>query len=216
MVSDVQDRTLDLVGVDGFLIAEPFQEVAGGVWVAAAVQVCVDAREGGRGIDVEGGDAPFRFGLCRFFLEGDDAVVVVQLRNAPALAVFRVFDDAHADIGRGVAFIREDEVFKWELQDVVGGQDDDVVGDVVRVKGEPDVAHGAEAVVVGGGAVVEDVDAQAGVRPSGPSRAGHARLRPVLEVAVEAMVGDEAGAVDVRDLFERVDKVVQDGFSTDF
>ena len=187
--------------MDGGDAGEPGDETAGGVHAAAAVDALLDEGDIGTAVKVEGRAAPMAARLGRFFLHREDAVGVVDRRDT-GLAEFllRRFEIPH-DAGRPLLPGVPHELYETEIQEVVSGDDEEVVVQPERVDGELDVAHGTEAGVVGGGAVVQD---------------GHACRRPVLEDGRELVVGNddilihEAGGIDV------VDEPVQDGFVPDF
>jgi hypothetical protein len=94
-----------------------------------------------------------------------------------------------------------------EVEQVVARDHEQVVPfERCSVDGEPDVADGAETVLVGGGAIVVHRDRE-------PVRAT-ARC-PLAKARREAMVGDDMEAIDLGDLGDLAVKVSQDRLAPD-
>lgn len=130
---------------------------------------------------------------------GHDAVAVVDFEHAALVEAFLAgLMEAHHAAGTLLVCIAH-EVLQTEVEHVVAGDDEHVAREAEAVHGKPDVAHGAEAGLVGRRAVIDHGDLLAFA------------CRPLLEVAGKLVVADydvfvdKAGAVDV------VDEPVQDG-----
>ncbi len=197
---DVEPRAGHGPGMDGGAIYEVVGEVARGVGAAAVGEGGEDEREVFFAVDVEGRDGPVGDGDLRLFLHLEDAHLGVDFDDAGALEFvdFR-FVVAH---NHGSAFAVEffDEAPEAEVEEVVGGKDEEVVVDAVGFDGEDQVADGAEAGGVGGGAVVEDADGE-GMTGRGPG----------LKDGGEFTVGDDDVAVDAGDGVDVVQEPAQDG-----
>lgn len=138
-------------------------------------------------------------GLCGLLFHGHDAVTVVDFEHAALVEAFVTgFLEAHHARGPLLVCITH-KVLQTEVEHIVAGDDEHVASEAEAVHGKPDVAHGAEAGLVGRRAVIDHGDFLA--------FAGG----PLLEVAGKLVVADydvfvdKAGAVDV------VDEPVQDG-----
>lgn len=198
-VADVIAAAGHLHGMDGGMAAEPGDEAAGGVGAAAVGDGCRDAGGIFSGIVVEGRAHPVALGLCGFLFHGHDAVIVVDFKHAALVEAFLagLLEAHHAAGTLGVSIAHE--VLQTEVEHVVAGDDEHVAREAEAVHGKPDVAHGAEAGLVGRRAVIDHGDLLAFA------------CRPLLEVAGKLVVADydifvdKAGAVDV------VDEPVQDG-----
>lgn len=198
-VADVIAAAGHLHGMDGGMAAEPGDEAAGGVGAAAVGDGCRDAGGIFSGVVVEGRTHPVALGLCGLLFHGHDAVAAVDFEHATLVEAFLtgLMEAHHAagTLGVGIAH----EVLQTEVEHVVAGDDEHVAREAEAVHGKPDVAHGAEAGLVGRRAVIDHGDFLA--------LAG----RPLLEVAGKLVVADydvfvdKAGSVDV------VDEPVQDG-----
>lgn len=198
-VADVIAAAGHLHGMDGGMAAEPGDEAAGGVGAAAVGDGCRDAGGIFSGIVVEGWTHPVALGLCGLLFHGHDAVVAVDFEHAALVkALLAGLMKAHHAAGTlGVCIAHE--VLQTEVEHIVAGDDEHVAREAEAVHGKPDVAHGAEAGLVGRRAVIDHGDFL--------TFAGG----PLLEVAGKLVVADydvfvdKAGAVDV------VDEPVQDG-----
>lgn len=198
-VADVIAAAGHLHGVDGGMAAEPGDEAAGGVGAAAVGDGCRDAGGIFCGVVVEGRAHPVALGLCGLLFHGHDAVAVVDFEHAALVEAFLTgFFEAHhaaGTLGVGIAH----EVLQTEVEHVVAGYHEHVAREAEAIHGKADVAHGAEAGLVGRRAVIDHGDLLA--------FAGG----PLLEVAGKLVIADydvfvdKAGAVDV------VDEPVQDG-----
>lgn len=198
-VADVIAAAGHLHGVDGGMAAEPGDEAAGGIGAAAVGDGCRDAGGIFSGVVVEGWTHPVALGLCGLFFHGHDAVAVVDFEHAALVEAFLIrFFEAHYAAGTLLVCIAH-EVLQTEVEHVVAGDHEHVACKAEAVHGKADVAHGAEAGLVGRRAVIDHGDLLA--------FAGG----PLLEVAGKLVVADydvfvdKAGAVDV------VDEPVQDG-----
>lgn len=198
-VADVIAAAGHLHGMDGGMAAEPGDEAAGGVGAAAVSDGCRDAGGIFSGVVVEGRAHPVALGLCGLFFHGHDAVAVGDFEHAALVEAFLVgFMEAHYAAGTLLVCIAH-EVLQAEVEHVVAGDDEHVAREAEAIHGKPNVAHGAEAGLVGRSAVIDHGDFLA--------FAGS----PLLEVAGKLVVADydvfvdKAGAVDV------VDEPVQDG-----
>ena len=198
-VADVIAAAGHLHGMDGGMAAEPGDEAAGGVGAAAVGDGCRDAGGIFSGVVVEGRAHPVALGLCGLLFHGHDAVAAVDFEHAALVEAFLIgFFEAHHARGLLPVCIAH-EVLQAEVEHVVAGDDEHVAREAEAVHGKPDVAHGAEAGLVGRSSVIDHGDLLA--------FAGG----PLLEVAGKLVVADydvfvdKAGAVDV------VDEPVQDG-----
>ncbi len=146
------------VGVEWGVAGEPGGEGAGGVGAAAVGEGFGDAADVGGAVDVEWWDGKVAFGVLGFLFVGGDEPVGVAGGDAGCLLFvefgFGVAHDAGGAFGAGEV----DEALEAEVEEVVAGGDEEVVVDAEGVDGEFDVGYGAEAVVVVGGAVVENDD----------------------------------------------------------
>lgn len=138
-------------------------------------------------------------GLCGLLFHGHDAVIVVDFEHAALVEAFLIgFSEAHHARGLLLVCIAH-EVLQTEVEHVVAGNHEHVAREAEAVHGKPDVAHGAEAGLVGRRTVIDHGDFLA------------LACRPLLKVAGKLVVADydvfvdKAGAVDV------VDEPVQDG-----
>ena len=198
-VADVIAAAGHLHGVDGGMAAEPGDEAAGGVGAAAVGDGCRDAGGIFCGIVVEGRTHPVALGLCGLLFHGHDAVIVVDFEHAALVEAFLIrFFKAHHARGLLPVCIAH-EVLQAEVEHIVAGDDEHVARETEAVHGKPDVAHGAEAGLVGRRAVIDHCDFLAFTGG------------PLLEMAGKLVVADydvfvdKAGSVDV------VDEPVQDG-----
>ena len=198
-VADVIAAAGHLHGVDGGMAAEPGDEAAGGVGAAAVGDGCRDAGGIFSGVVIEGRAHPVTLGLRGLLFHGHDAVAVVDFEHAALVEAFLVgLMEAHhaaGTLGVGIAH----EMLQTEVEHIVTGDDEHVAREAEAVHGKPDVAHGAEAGLVGRSSVIDHGDLLAFA------------CSPLLEVAGKLVVTDydvfvdKAGAVDV------VDEPVQDG-----
>lgn len=198
-VADVIAAAGHLHGVDGGMAAEPGDEAAGGVGAAAVGDGCRDAGGIFSGVVVEGWAHPMALGARGLLFHGHDAVAVVDFEHAALVeALLAGFFEAHHARGLLLVCIAH-EVLQAEVEHVVAGDHEHVAREAEAVHGKPDVAHGAEAGLVGRRAVIDHGDFLA------------LACRPLLEMAGKLVVADydvfvdKAGAVDV------VDEPVQDG-----
>ena len=198
-VAEVIAAAGHLHGVDGGMAAKPGDEAAGGVCTAAVGNGCRDAGGIFRGVVVEGRAHPVALGLCGFLFHGHDAVAVVDFEYTALVEAFLAgFLEAHHARGLLLVCIAH-EVLQAEVEHVVASDDEHVAREAEAVHGKPNVAHGAEAGLVGRRAVIDHRDFLAFA------------CRPLLEVAGKLVVADydvfvdKAGAVDV------VDEPVQAG-----
>ena len=179
----------------------------GRVWCAAVGDVCFDAGQGGGWINIKRRHGPFGNGFGGFFDELQDAVVCAQQDIAPAFAVIVVGIVAHGDVRRGIGFECVDEILQGKPQDVVRRENDHIVGNGACFNGKEEIAHRAQAVVVGGRAVIQNFN-------------GQMRFAlcacPIRKVVVKSAVGHQIRAVNVRNGFELIDEVVENGFATHF
>ena len=135
-------------------------------------------------------------GRGRLLLHRQDAVLRIHLHDAAlvqaGLLRLVIAHDAGRPLGPRIA----NETAEAEIQDIVPGDDQEVVVQGQRIDGILDVAHGPQAGLVGRSTVIHD---------------RHAGRRPLFENRREFVVGDdhetihEAGTADV------VDQPVQDG-----
>lgn len=198
-VADVIAAARHLHGVDGGMAAEPGDEAAGGVGAAAVGDGCRDAGGIFSGVVVEGRAHPVALGPRGLLFHGHDAVSGVDFEHAALVEAFLVgLMEAHHATGTLLVCIAH-EVLQTEVEHVVAGDHEHVAREAEAVHGKPDVAHGAEAGLVGRRAVIDHGDFLTFA------------CRPLLEVAGKLVVADydvfvdKAGAVDV------VDEPVQDG-----
>lgn len=198
-VADVIAAAGHLHGVDGGMAAEPDDEAAGGVGAAAVGDGCRDAGGIFSGVVVEGRAHPVALGARGLLFHGHDAVVAVDFEHAALVEAFLIrFFEAHHAAGTLLVGIAH-KVLQAEVEHVVAGYHEHVAREAEAVHGKPDVAHGAEAGLVGRRAVIDHGDLLA------------LACGPLLEVAGKLVVADhdvfvdKAGAVDV------VDEPVQDG-----
>lgn len=198
-VADVVAGTGHLEGMDGGLRAEPGDEAAGGIDAATGLDADTDEAGIGAGVVVEGGYAPVALGLGGLLFHREDEVVVVHLGNtALAEALLGLLVVAH-DAGGGFPAGVAHEVDQTERQQVVAGNDQEVVVELTLVDGKLDVAHRTETGLVGRGAVVEHGD---GLRTLGG---------PLLEDGCKLMVGDDDVLVNELALVDIVDEPIEDG-----
>ena len=141
-----------------------------------------------------------RFGGGGLLGHAQDAVVCVDGNDA-ALEEFLVvgLPKAHDAGGLLLAGIAH-ETLQAEVQQVVAGNDEHVVVEMEQVDGKLYVAHGSEACLVGGGAVVHD------------SHLLSLRCSPLLEVTGELMVRDDDVFIDQSCTVDVVDEPVEDSF----
>lgn len=198
-VADVIAAAGHLHGVDGGMAAEPGDEAAGGVGAAAVSDGCRDAGGIFSGVVVEGRAHPVALGLRGLLFHGHDAVIVVDFEHTALVKALLagLVETHHAagTLGVGIAH----KVLQTEVEHIVAGDDEHVARETEAVHGKADVAHGAEAGLVGRRAVIDHGDLLAFA------------CCPLLEVVGKLVVADydvfvdKAGAVDV------VDEPVQDG-----
>lgn len=197
-IADVISAARHLHGMDCGLAAEPGDIAAGGVYAAACSDALGDAPGVLAGVDVERRTAPVGLGICRLLLHGEDAVVRVDLDDAALMEALVVGLVVAHDAGRTFCIRVSDEVGEAEVEDVVAGDDEELVVDALLVDGVLDVAHGAEAGLVGAGAVIDDGDALG------------AGLGPFGEVLRKLVVGDDDVLVDLARLRDVVEEPVED------
>ena len=198
-VADVIAAAGHLHGVDGGMAAEPGDEAAGGVGAAAVGDGCRDAGGIFSGVVVEGRAHPVALGLCGLFFHGHDAVIAVDFEHTALVEAFLIrFFEAHHARGLLLVCIAH-EVLQTEVEHIVAGDDEHVAREAEAVHGKPDVAHGAEAGLVGRRAVIDHGDFLAFA------------CRPLLEVAGKLVVADHDVFVDKAGSVDVVDEPVQDG-----
>ena len=197
-VADVVAGTGHLEGVDGGLRAEPGDETAGGIDAAAGLDADTDEAGIGAGVVVEGGDAPVALRLGGLLFHREDEVVVHLGNTALAESLLGLLVVAH-DAGGGFPAGVAHEVDQTEREQIVAGNDQEVVVELTLVDGKLDVAHGTETGLVGRGAVVEHGDQ---LRTLGG---------PLLEDGCKLMVGDDDVLVNELALFDIVDEPIEDG-----
>lgn len=138
-------------------------------------------------------------GLCGLFFHGHDAVIAVDFEHAALVEAFLVgFMEAHYAAGPLPVCIAH-EVLQTEVEHIVAGDDEHVAREAEAVHGKPDVAHGAEAGLVGRSSVIDHGDLLA------------FSCRPLLEVACKLVVADYDVFIDKAGTVDVVDEPVQDG-----
>lgn len=198
-VADVIAAARHLHGVDGGMAAEPGDEAAGGVGAAAVGDGCRDAGGIFRGVIIERWTHPMALGLGGLLFHGHDAVGGVDFEHAALVKALLagLVETHHAagTLGVGIAH----KVLQTEVEHIVAGDDEHVTCEAETVHGKPDVAHGAEAGLVGRRAVIDHGDLLAFA------------CRPLLEVVGKLVVADHDVFVDKAGSVDVVDEPVQDG-----
>ena len=199
-VADVIAAAGHLHGVDGGMAAEPGDEAAGGVGAAAVGDGCRDAGGIFCGVVVEGRTHPVALGPRGLLFHGHDAVGGIDFEHAALVkALLAGLMEAHHAAGTLLVCIAH-EVLQAEVEHIVAGDDEHVTREAEAVHGKADVAHGAEAGLVGRRAVIDHGDFLAFA------------CRPLLEVAGKLVVADYDVFVDKASAVDVVDEPVQDGF----
>lgn len=198
-VADVIAAAGHLHGMDGGMAAEPGDEAAGGVGAAAVGDGCRDAGGIFSGVVVEGRAHPVALGARGLLLHGHDAVIAVDFEHAALVEAFLAgLMEAHHARGLLLVCIAH-EVLQTEVEHIVAGDDEHVAREAEAVHGKPDVAHGAEAGLIGRRAVIDHGDLLAFA------------CRPLLEVVGKLVVADYDVFVDKAGTVDVVDEPVQDG-----
>ena len=179
------------------LAGEPGDKTSGGVDPAAAVDADLNEGDILAAIVVERRAAPVALGVGGFFDHRQDQAVLIDRGDSRLAELLdRGLVVAH-DAGRALRAGVVDKAHEAEIQQVVAGDDQEVVVQAQAVDGELDVADGAEAGFVGGGAVVEDGDTFT--------------FCPFLKDPRELMIGNHHVFIHHAGLVDVVDQPVQDG-----
>ena len=198
MVSDVVPAAVEPVAVDGLPRREPPEEAAGVVGALSILEE--DANEAyvlGRQ-EVDQRRSERRRGIARLLDEPHNAARLVGLGDAVMGRELQVADvvERHGACGLRLGVRPLDETRQGELEEVVAGQDEQlVVLEPALLDHEPQVADRAEPVVVRGRSVVVHRHAL--------------RLRPAGEDGGEAVIRDEVDRIHLVDLTDTVEHPVE-------
>ena len=154
--ADVEPDAWDAPGIDGGAGVEPLDETAGLVGVVAFGDVLADEGKGGLGIIVEGDAGQGAGWVLGFFFEEGDFAGGVEGNGVVFFDFFEAADIINGQNGGVASAAVAAKIFEALAEEVVAGDDDEIVLDVFAREDEVEVADGAEFVGVVGGAVVDD------------------------------------------------------------
>ena len=205
---DVIPDAGDIPGEDGLAWVEPLDEATGLVGVVAFGDILLDEGEGPAWVEVEGDADEGGDGLGRFLHETDDASGGVDIDDSVFAGLIDGTDVVGAEDDLVLGEAEGAEGFEGLAEEIVPGDDDDVVVELFAVEDEFEVTDGTEFVGVVGGSVIDDGEFDGGF-------GGAVLVGPGLEVGGEAVVGDDDDAIDAGDGGEVVEDVIHHGFAGD-
>lgn len=187
-------------------VHEVMGQVAGRIEAAAALDAMTDQVQIPAPVEIERRHGPVAHGDFRLLLHLQDPEIRIDFDHPGALELVNFRLVVAHDHGRALLAEGLDESAEGEVQDVVGGNDQQVFVQLIRLQGQQQVPHRSETRLVGEGPVAEHPH-----RRTGPAVCG-----PRLKHRCELPVGHDDVLRDLRDGVQVVEHPPEDGAPADF